>query len=168
MVKKIIFVILFIGSTSNLKAQVYLNNLYKQANEMAVSLPKGDYKTLMKYTHPTIIKKMGGIEKAISTLKKGMTTMQQQGFQINKVTIGKVTQTIKSQKDIQCIVPQILDLKFGGQSVHTTSYLFCISYDGGKRWYFLDAGTMPEAQLRQTFPEISSKLIIPKSARATN
>lgn len=166
--KKLNFIILLVGLTINLKAQVYLDNLYKQANEMTTAVSKGDYATLMKYTHPKIIKRMGGDGKAIVTLKQTMTGLKQQGFQFDKITIGKVVQTIKSQKDIQCIVPQILDLKFGGKTIHSNSYLFCISYDGGKKWYFLDTGTTQEVQLRQMFPEINPKLIIPKSNKIIN
>jgi hypothetical protein len=166
--KKLIFICLLIGLTTNLKAQVYLGNLYKQANEMAISVSKGDYKTLLKYTHPKIIKMMGGNEKASATLKQTMTQLKQQGFQFDKITIGKVVQTIKSQKDIQSIVPQILDLKFGTKTIHSNSYLFSISYDDGKNWYFLDTGTTQEAELRKMFPEISTKLVIPKSNKIIN
>lgn len=166
--KKLIFICLLIGLTANLKAQVYLDVLYKQANEMALSVSKGDYKTLMKYTHPKIVKMMGGNEKAISTLKQTMLGMKQQGLQFDKINIGKIVQTIKSPKDIQAIVPQILDMKFGAKTIHSNSYLFCISYDAGKNWYFLDTGTTQETELRKMFPEISSKLVIPKSNRTMN
>ncbi|RZK55235.1 MAG: hypothetical protein EOO91_14465 [Pedobacter sp.] len=168
MCKKLIFICLLIGLTANLKAQVYLDNLYKQANEMATAVSKGDYKTLLKYTHPKIIKQMGGTEKATQTLKQAMLAMKQQGLQFDKVSIGKVGQTIKSTKDIQSIVPQILDMKFGTKTIHSNSYLLGISYDAGKNWYFLDTGTTQETELRKMFPEINSKIVIPKSSRSFN
>lgn len=166
--KKLIFICLLIGLTLNLKAQVYLDNLYKQANEMATAVSKGDYKKLLKYTHPKIIKQMGGTEKATQTLKQAMVGMKQQGLQFDKVSIGKVVQTIKSTKDLQSIVPQIIDMKFGTKTIHSNSYLFCISYNAGKNWYFLDTGTTQEVELRKMFPEISTKLVIPKSNKVIN
>lgn len=160
MVKKIALLVIFISSYAVSHAQVYLDNMYKQANEMAAATLKGDYVSLLKYTHPTVIKTMGGEQKATATIKGASQKLKETGVKFKKVAIGKVTQCIVSKGNIQCVVPQIIDIEMMQQTIHSTSYLFGISYDGGKKWYFVDANN--SEKLRKMFPEMDKKLVIPQ------
>ncbi|WP_152969713.1 hypothetical protein [Pedobacter sp. Hv1] len=162
--KKIILVItLFVCLHSTSQAQVYIDNMYKQANAMARAAVKGEYATLLQYTHPTVVKSMGGRDKALITLKQGLEAIKSSSFAIKKVAIGKMTQSIVSKENIQCIVPQIMDIEVSGVNAHSNNYLFGISYDGGKNWYFMDTAAATPEKLKQLFPEINKNLVIPKS-----
>lgn len=160
MVKKIILFAFFVCIYTASKAQVYLDNMYKQANEMATATLKGDFVSLLKYTHPTVIKTMGGEQKATATIKEGTQKLKETGVKFKKVAIGKVTQCIVSKANIQCVVPQIIDIEMMQQIIHSTSYLLGISYDGGKKWYFVDANN--SEKLRKMLPEMDKKLVIPQ------
>lgn len=159
--KKIILLLLLTCAYVSSQAQASLDNMYKQANEMAAATIKGDYATLIKYTHPAVVKMMGGQQKAVATLEQTTAKMKDTGFKFKKAAIGKATQTIASKANIQCIVPQILDIEMMQQTIHATSYLLAISYDQGKKWYFVEAKN-PES-LRKIIPEMDKKLVVPQA-----
>lgn len=161
--KIILLILLFVGLHTTSQAQVYLDNMYKQANAMARAAIKGEYATLLQYTHPTIIKTMGGKDQALATLKQGIAALKSSRFAIKKVEIGKVTQSIVTKENIQCIVPQIMDIEVSGVKAHSNNYLFGISYDGGKNWYFMDTAASTPEKVKKLFPEINKNLVIPKS-----
>lgn len=169
MVKKIIFLLIYISTTTlSLKAQVYIDSLNKQAKDMVHAGVVGDYKTLLKFTHPKIVKIMGGDEKALKFLKETMQSLQQQHLIIQKAEMGNVVQLIKSENNIQCIIPQTLTIVIGDKTALSKNFLFGISYNEGKQWYFLDTAASTEETYRKQFPEMSKDLIIPKSITTYN
>lgn len=158
--KKITLLLLLAFAYVNSQAQANLDNMYKQANEMAAATVKGDYATLIKYTHPNVVKMMGGEQKAVALIQQGTSKMKEKGVKFKKASIGKATQTIVSKANIQCIVPQTLDMEMMQMPMHITSYLLAISYDQGKKWYFSE--TKESEKLRKIIPEMDKKLVIPQ------
>ncbi|QPH41598.1 hypothetical protein [Pedobacter endophyticus] len=163
--KKIsILILLFIVSTSiAVKAQPYLDNLNKQANDMLVAFQKGDYNTLLRYTHPKIIEDFGGQKKALKTIKIAIETLRNQKVQIKKVILGKPTQIITDEKTIQCVMPQNMEMQIDETIAKSTVYIFGISYNGGNTWYFVNADSEKEESLRTKIPEMNKHIVIPKS-----
>ncbi len=45
------------------------------------------------------------------------------------------------------------------------SHLLGISEDGGKKWTFVDAGQMSEAQLAKVSPELAGKVKLPEKKK---
>jgi hypothetical protein len=163
--KKVILFFISLSFCLTLQAQEYLTTLNSQANKMVSAVIKGDYVTLLKYTHPKVITMMGGREKANTILKQGMEKLKTSGATFEKAAIGKPQQVMVSKSNIQCLVPQISDITVMGTKIHSVSYLFCITYNAGKDWYFLDTGNSNEDKVRKMIPEMNAKLVIPKSER---
>lgn len=163
--KKIsILILLFVVSTSaKVKAQFYLDSLNKQANTMLFAFQKGDYKTLLSYTHPKIIEDIGGMEKALKAMEVVSATMENQKVKFKKIALGKLTQILRDDKTIQCVLPQNMEMQIGEITAKSTVYIFGISYNGGKTWYFVNADSEKEESLRKNIPEMSKNIVIPKS-----
>lgn len=159
--------LLFMLSSSFVNAQAYLNNLNKQANEMVSAVKKRDYKTLLTFTHPKVVSAMGGNEKAAAGLKASMKVLEDQNINFTKMEVGSVTQSLVSGKTIQCIIPQLVEIQMGTKKAKAKNYLFGISYNGGKNWYFLDTAPL-KGDVRKLIPEASKDLIIPKSETTYN
>lgn len=144
-------------------AQVYLDSLYKQANSMLSAFKAGDHKTLLHYTHPNLIEYMGGSVKALEILRMATETLETRKVNIKKAEMGKITQNVLYNKTIQCVIPQIMEMQVGETNAKSISYIFCISYNEGKEWYFINADKEKEKSLRNLIPGISDKIIIPES-----
>jgi photosystem II stability/assembly factor-like uncharacterized protein len=160
---KILLLLLIIFGSKNTNAQVYLDSLNKQSNAMLVAYSKSDYKTLLKRTHPKVAQTLGGAKSAEANLKKSIQALTASGFSFKNVKLGKPSEMIKTGQNYQCIMPQLATAEINGKKAIVKSNLLCMSYDSGKNWYFINAEKSQEASLRKLIPEISSKLVLPKT-----
>lgn len=159
---KILVCFLFLFGGFKVKAQFYLDSLDKQSNAMLVAYKNNDYKALLKYTHPIIIVLMGGIDSAQAVLRKAMNFVADKGVSYININVGTPQQILKSAQIIQCILPQISELKIKEKKAQAINYLLCISYNSGKNWYFINADKEKESYLKKLIPEISKELMIPE------
>lgn len=164
--KKIkVLLVLLVGFVQFSFAQSYLAEINKQATQMLSCFKTGDYACLLRYTHPKVVTAMGGQKSAVEKLSKQMKEMKDSGAEFSHVSVEPVLQHLVSEKTIQCIVPQIVEIKFQGQTVKARSFLFGITYNNGKNWYFIDVGRQPEAQMRKLLPEMSKKIVLRKEEK---
>ena len=136
--------------------------LKTQANAMANAIKKQDYKTVIKMTNPKIVAAGGGEAKMMEELNKGIGMMKAKGMNIsiNNVSLGVPSAFIKVDKQLQCTVPDKIDIKMIGGTVSTNSTLIALSDDNGKTWNFIDAMGKNVATIKQVIPTLSDKLII--------
>lgn len=143
-------------------AQQQQNQIKIMAEHMAKATLSGDYKTLAKYTHPKIVKMMGGQDNMIATLSDTFKKMHSQGYMFENATVGTPGKVVTVGKELYAVVPQRIQMKANGMSISTTTSLLANSADNGKHWYFTDAGSMTDEQVKKLFPGLSGKLVIPK------
>ncbi len=138
--------------------------LKAQANTMAMAIKKQDYKTVVKMTNPKIITAAGGEAKMMESLNKGINAMKAKGMTMNisNVTIGEPSAFITVKKQLQCSVPDKIEIKMMGGTISSNSTLIAISDDNGKTWNFIDAMGKNLAAIKQVLPDLSDKLVIAK------
>lgn len=136
--------------------------LKSTAELLAKATVASDFKTVVKYTYPKVVKAMGGPDKIIAVMNKGFQDMKSQGAAFKDAIIGEPGQILTGRTEFYSVVPLKLIMESNGEKFYTTSSLLAISADKGKNWTFIDAGNMTKAQLKQFFPEVYTKLIIPK------
>lgn len=132
------------------------------AQIMATATLNGDYKALAKYTHPKVVKMMGGQDKMITVVKQGLEQMKTQGYKIESVKVGNPGKVITTPSGLYSALSQSTVLNVNGKKLSNTSTLLANSADKGKTWSFVDAGGMTDAQLKQIFPDVVGKLEIAK------
>ncbi|MDY0905860.1 hypothetical protein [Pedobacter sp. CFBP9032] len=152
---------LFIGCVSA-KAQIYLDSLNSQSKAMLLAFRGNDFNGLLTYTHPKIILIMGGVDSALTTLKMGVKIIEESGLSYVDIKNEKPEQLFQSGQLVQCLLPQTSDVMIKDKKIKAISYLLCISYNGGKNWYFINANKEKETQLKKLIPEINKKLVIPE------
>lgn len=160
-IKLVLFTLLVLCVTS-VNAQVYIDSLNKQANAMLNSFETKDYKTLLKFTHPKIVKTMGGIGPAEVAIKKALESITANGFSLKNIKIGEVSHFVKSGTLYQCLLEQISLANVNNGNFRAVNYLICMSYNSGKNWYFVNADKEKEASLKKLIPEINQELTIPE------
>ena len=133
----------------------------KQAGMMAEAFTAKDYKRFVNYNHPVIIQLAGGKEGMITLLKTSIAEMEKEGFLILSCAAGKASRIVQYKDELQCTIPQTLQLKVPGGSMLTVSTLIGISSDKGVNWTFIDTQGKPLEELKKTFPGFSNDLVIP-------
>jgi hypothetical protein len=155
-----LFLLAFLLPFATLAQNPYEAIIMKQATDMAQALPKKDFATLARHTHPNLLKAMGGRERMIQQLTQQVAIMDQQGIRFSDIAIGKPSAVISAGNELQCIVPQSITVQTPKQKVRQTSSLIAFSLNGGKQWVFVDTQVGIE-QIRKVIPTVSSKLVIP-------
>ncbi|MBC7651532.1 MAG: hypothetical protein H7101_07275 [Deinococcales bacterium] len=155
-----IFAILTFSAFAQTPAQI--NAVKTQANIMVTAMKKQDYKTLVKMTYPKAVAVAGGEAKMLEGMNKGLGQMKTNGISFSNVSVGEPSAIITVGKQLQCTIPDKLEMKMMGGTIGTNSTLIGISDDKGKTWTFIDAVGKDLVTLRKVIPTLSNKLIIPK------
>lgn len=135
------------------------------AKKMDVALVQKDYTSFVSTTYPEVVKRSeGGLAKMATDMSKQVATMEASGTKITDAWPGEPSAIIDTAGELQCTIPQFMKLQIGGGMLTTETTLLCFSPDKGGKWYFIDATDKTLSDWRQVFPNISSKLVLPKPA----
>jgi len=165
--KKIIFLAVLVFSLQATFAQAVttaetgLSNLKAASADMARLFLAKNYADYIKYVHPKIVAMMGGKQKMVTVLKKTMTDMEENGVAFIDMRCGEPTAIVATKTSLQSVVPQHIQLKVEGGKLLTTGYLIAMSSNNGKTWHFIDTSTKSVDELKETFPDLSSQIMIP-------
>lgn len=133
----------------------------KQANEMGNAFIIADYKSFVKFTHPTLIQLMGGENKMITTLTKTINDAKSQGVSFLSIAFDNPTKIIENKNELQCTIKQHLTAQVTNGKVTNSSILIAVSLNNGKKWFFIDTTNKNITQMRQLLPNLSSEIVIP-------
>ncbi|RZL34386.1 MAG: hypothetical protein EOP00_31705 [Pedobacter sp.] len=109
---------------------------------------------------------MGGKETAAKLLDTTLNQIKETGMTVEEAKVGDIIRSLKSKNTIQCMLPQYLKMKLGDKFYSSKNYLFGISYDNGKQWYFIDTNGGTEESIRKMIPEISKEIVFLKSEKS--
>lgn len=137
-------------------------NAEKQATIMAMLLLKKDYKAFTAFTYATVIRMAGGLDKMASYMEESFKGMEGEGFTIAKVKLKNCSKIIHTEKQLQCTLTEIIELKHSDGKLIQKSTLIGISNDKGVTWKFIDTHGATLNKLQETVKELSNDLIIPE------
>jgi hypothetical protein len=162
---KIFFIILFFFAFNFSDAQIItdsaainpMNEIIKQqADSMGYYFIQNDFKNYMKFQHPGLVKRLGGEQSLMNTLNENVT---KKGYKALSVTTDVPSKVVVSDSNLQCTLQQTSVMKIGNTKLEIISTLVCISYDNGKKWFYINASGS-SAILKEILPEMSSELVI--------
>lgn len=133
----------------------------KLAEQMADATVKGDYGKVIDSTYETIVKQLGGREKAIETTKKLMDGVKSQGVTIKSFTVKDAGKFYMEGKNTFVVLPTALVLTTPQAKVEAKSYLLGISGDKGKTWKFVDGTGIDKNINDKLLPTLPSDLKLP-------
>ncbi len=144
------------------KSNEYSKTIIEQGEMLGQYLVKKDYHSFCKYTYPKIIELMQGKENMIAKIKNELDKTQSEGTELISVKIGEPSKIITIGNEMQCTVPQTIEMKTPNGRIKMGSTLIAISNDKGKNWYFVDTTGKDIKALKKILPNLSGDLKIPK------
>ncbi|MCW3084203.1 MAG: hypothetical protein JWP12_1569 [Bacteroidetes bacterium] len=139
----------------------YVEAIKAQSELMKQALLKSDFKAFIKFSYPKVVEMMGGDAKMIEALETSSKDMAAGGTVFNNVTLGEPSKTVKSGTELQCTIPQTIDMSVTGGKLTVKSTLIAISGDEGKTWSFLDTSGKDLRAMQFILPNLSAELVIP-------
>ena len=143
----------------------YSKVIKEQAETMGQFLLKKDFGSFCKYTYPKIIGMMGGRKKMIETMDKETQKMLSEGTDFISVTLGEPSKITTIGNELQCTVPQTVEMKVPNGRLEAQSTLIAISIDKGKNWYFVDTSGKDIQTMKKILPNLSGELVIPEKTQ---
>jgi hypothetical protein len=134
----------------------------KQANELAMAMQDKKYETTARLTHPKIIEMLGGKAKYIEILQTGHEEMNKIGYGYESIILDNPSAIVKAGKELHCIIPETITMRFSGGRVISKSALLGVSNDKGKTWTFIETGMLIENNLKTILPDYNPLLKIPE------
>ena len=155
--------IVFSQSLDELKALAL-----KDAKTTAKATLEMDFETVLKYTHPDIIKNSGGKDVLMQNIKATFDELNEQGFVFEKAEVLEVSNLIKEDGEYHCLVKNNNQMKLPGTRIKSISYLFGFYDDLKKQWYFLEARQLKnKALVDQFLPGFKTSINLPDDETTT-
>lgn len=154
---------LFISITSYSQDK---SRIKQQALLVAAATKAQDYATVLKYTHPSLIKMVGGNDAMMKLLTTTMKDVEAQGIVIDSVILAEPGEFYKSAMEIHCLMPQKVYMKFGTGKMVANGYLLAISNDKGINWTFLNLTEgLNNQTITQLLPDFNQDLKLPTDSK---
>ncbi len=134
----------------------------KQAVIMTQAITSNNYETTLKYTHPNVVKMVGGKKEFLDVLKTGTNEMKLMGNKYESIEIGKPSKTVKAANEIHCLIPETISMQLKDGKMKHKSYLLAVSNDKGKSWTFIETALITEESIYQILPNYNKALVIPE------
>ena len=104
---------------------------------------------------------LGGVDKLITQLQKGMKNMKKQGIGFESIEVKDPIQIVKAGKELHIVIPTKSIMKIKKQRLLVKSYLIGISTTQGKTWTFIDGGQLTLEKLKKILHNYNPKLKLP-------
>ena len=137
-------------------------SLNEHADSYAKAVAAGDYVRVAELTHQDIVKMGGGADFIISDLKAEGDQLTSQGFKYVSTEVGTHPEFLKSNTELQTVVPIKYYLNFQGKEVEAWSNLFACSTDEGVTWKFVNLEKFDDASLREFVSNVSTDFVFPR------
>jgi PBP1b-binding outer membrane lipoprotein LpoB len=147
-------------TTQTTEATDHSKTVRVAAEEMGKFLMAKDYKSFARFTYPKVAEMMGGKDKMVEILENTMGEMEATGISFINVAIGEPSKCITAGNELQCTIPQTIEMKMPDGKMTTTSTLIAVSSDNGKTWCFIDTSGKDIKAMRALLPNLSENLVI--------
>lgn len=126
-----------------------------------------DFKTLITFTHPNLIKAAGGAEVMEEFLKSTFDQMKAGGFKYEIAETKSVSDIVKEQGEYRCYVENYNVMKMDNKRITATSYMIGFYDEKTKKWTFVEAKEMKSSgTVIAYFPDFKTNMKIPENTMA--
>jgi hypothetical protein len=151
-------------SSSNVDQAQARQILKAQADELGQAALHLDHEKMADFTHPVLIKNMGGRPAFVKALDRFALEIKGQGFQFTSYTVKEPSELVESGGEVFGIVPTEVNLSGpNGAKGRQPSFLVAVSEDRGAHWTFLDGEGIrgDRSKLKALLPNFPDKLELP-------
>lgn len=149
--------------TKNVLSEKESKALIAEVSAMIKGFHGGDSTALLKKTHPSLKKLMGGDEQFEKTMKNVVKQLLDSGMKFNEFEVKKPTKLYPAGDEQVCFVPQVTVMEVQGQKLKSVGFLIAIRPKAGGDWKYLDgAGLRNNPQMLQTLlPALDKSVQLP-------
>jgi hypothetical protein len=129
------------------------------------ALYSGDLAAVIDYTHPLIIKGLGGHAKAQSTIEESMAPILERGIQVESLSFPEAPDFIVTDQEVYAIVPTHSVFEIGGKRVESLNFQFGVLNPDTEEWKYAEGSRINADNVRSLFPSFPSDYSFPEFYR---
>lgn len=133
-----------------------------QANAMGGAFLAKDYVSFLDYTHPTVVKMMGGREKMLLDTSDSFNAFEKEGITFLNIAFSTPTKIFNSDGELQTAFTETITMRVPAGRLTVYARVIAISNDGGKRWFFMDVTEHSIEMVRKLLPSLHPDLTLPE------
>lgn len=137
------------------------NTILQQADAMGRAFIAKDYASFLKYSHPSVIRMMGGKEKMLADTTESFKAFEDEGVTFLNVTFTSPAKILESEGELQTTFTQMIEMKVPGGKVTAYARVIALSKDSGANWYFIDATEHTLEEMQRLIPSLHNDLVLP-------
>ena len=136
----------------------------RDANYLNTSYVKEDVSALIKYTHPEVIKALGGKETIASMLKQTFDNAKNSNIKVVKNTTGKMLDFKKEGSEYRCLITKttVTEVPDRKQRIIQETTMFGCYNPTLKIWQFIDGNKLANGKHKNYFNDFKTTIAIPE------
>lgn len=129
--------------------------------EISTATLKSDFKKIVELTHPKLVEKMGGEEKAIKAMAAGFEQIKKAGVSVKSIDVGEPSNVVASKEELYLYVPLLIEMASTQGKLRQKSFVVGVSLDKGKSWLFVN-GDLDMDTVKEILPNLPETLKLPE------
>lgn len=119
---------------------------------MARALYAGDVDTVIGFTHPAVLAKLGGVAIAHAAVESAVKQMQQNGTRLESFQFPKPPEFLQVGERWFATVPTLSVIVVGNQRVESLNFQFGVLEPGADGWSYIEGSRVQATDVPLLFP----------------
>ncbi len=157
-----LFILVGIAARSQSVNGALDNVILTQADEMGKAFVAKDYASFIKYSHPAVVRMMGGREKMLTDTTESFKAFEKDGVTFLSVTFTSPAKILESEGELQTTFREMIEMKVPGGKATAYASVIALSKDHGVHWYFIDCTEHTLEAMQKLIPSLHPDLLLPE------
>jgi hypothetical protein len=124
-----------------------------------------DVDTVLGFTHPKIIERLGGPSKARVELNASLSKVNSVGMKVESLTFPDAPTFFKTDANECVIVPTLSIISANGQRIESLNYQLGSREIGTSKWVYIEGSRISQKNVRDFIPDFPTDYEFPKFYR---
>lgn len=163
--KKIVWLLCLCLSTISYGQEAALKaSAIRDAKHVTTSYLKENVEELITYTHPDVIKALGGKDTVTKILKETFENAKKSNINVVKNATGKLLDFKKEHGEYRCLIEKITVTEVPGRNkrIVQKNTMFGFYNSKLKHWQFVDGNKLVDGMHKNYFKDFKTAIAIPK------
>ena len=159
------FLVVALAATAAPAFSDELEPVQRDVQELSQAMYRGDLDTILRFTHPKIIKMLGGPTAARAAMEMAVQPMRDIGMTLEAFSFPRPPEYIEGRERRFAIVPTLSIMAAQGQRIESLNYQFGVLEPGAKGWTYLEGSRINQQNVRGFFPDFPADYVFPEFYR---
>ena len=149
------------GPVLSEESKLRLEPVQRDVQELSEAMYRGDLDTILGFTHPKIIKMLGGREAVRSVIEQGLKPILASGMTLEAFSFPSPPKYVEGKERRFAIIPTLSIMAVKGQRIESLNYQFGVLEPGAAGWTYLEGSRINQENVRAFFPDFPADYSFP-------